>query len=72
MLHYGLIKRLSNISISLTSGIRVSDSMRYGGVTQAWARVLGVGTKVQGMSMDKDLWSKFKGSWHGYKQESLE
>lgn len=47
MLYYGPTKRLSNISISLTSGIRVSDSVRYGGMTQPRVRVLGVGTKVR-------------------------
>jgi hypothetical protein len=45
MLYYGLIEKLSKVSIFLTSGSRVDGSMRYGKVAQSRTSVPGVGDK---------------------------
>jgi hypothetical protein len=63
MLYYELInKRLPEISISLTSGIRVDGGVQYGEVVQTQTKVPRVRTKkkkkVQGASMDERPWSE--------------
>jgi hypothetical protein len=51
MLYIGLIKRLFNVSISLTSDIRADDGVRYDGVAQVQTKVPRVGSKVRAWMM---------------------
>jgi hypothetical protein len=48
------------VSISLTSGIKVDSGVWYGLVAQARTKVIGVGTKMQDVSIDDGPSSKGK------------
>ena len=47
MLYYELTKRLSIVSISLTSGIKANSGVLYGSVAQAQTKIIRIGTKMQ-------------------------
>jgi hypothetical protein len=66
-----LLKRLYNVSISLTNGIRDDNGVQYDGVAQSRTKVTGVRIKrCKVRAWMNVLGVKSKGSWHGLNKGS--